>query len=291
MKTAFVSFKSPAKVNLGLRVMDRRPDGYHHIKTLMVKVSLYDHVAVRLSDKGITVACPDPRVPQDDKNLVYRAIEIFQKEYGGVEGLGVHIIKDIPIAAGLGGGSSNAAQVFKGLRLMIKPEVKMDDIRTLAVKIGADVPFFLFPGAAWGEGIGDDLDIYQGPLPGAFVLIQPGCQVSSRWAYGQWDELNSAGKVPAANEYPMMLPKSRFQDIYWKQVLSNDLEPAVTEQYPEVAEARRALEDAGAPAVGMSGSGPVVFGVFPDEESAGRVAGKVEENKDWSVTIVKPVEE
>ena len=291
MKTEFVSFIGPAKINLGLRILGKRPDGYHEIKSLMVKVSLYDHVAIRRGGDGISVACPNFGVPQNDKNFAYRAVEVFREEFGeDIDGLGIHIVKAIPVAAGLGGGSSDAAQVFKGLRLLFNQDIKMESLRNAAVRVGADVPFFLYPGAAWATGIGEQLECYDGTLPGAFILINPGVPVSSSWAYTRWDEVNAKRKNRLINEYPLNL-RVKFEEMDWKRVLDNDLEAVVREKHPEVAAARRVLEAAGAPGVGMSGSGPVVFGVFPSISSAEEAADQVQKDKNWQVMIVKPVQE
>jgi len=285
-----IKIHTPAKLNLGLRVLGRRPDDYHEILSLMLKVSLFDRITVDIGGKGLMVVCSDPGVPVGEDNLVYKAVRVFSREVKEVDGMEIEIEKRIPVAAGLGGGSSDAASILKVLKALFAPRLPEHKLREIAAQVGADVPFFLSPGAAWASGIGDELIPCRSRLPGSFVLVSPGVEISSAWAYSEWDR---AGEKPPGSELTGDYPDNMITGIEnedWPEVLRNDLEPAAAGKYPVIREAKAMLSEAGARGVGMSGSGPVVFGVFSNPGQAEKAGKKLEGIRDSQVFIVKTVD-
>ncbi|MCX5867180.1 MAG: 4-(cytidine 5'-diphospho)-2-C-methyl-D-erythritol kinase [Proteobacteria bacterium] len=308
MRKKIVKIEAPAKLNLGLRILGRRPDGYHEIRSLMIRISLRDEVSLREAGSGIRVTSGHPEIPGGEGNLAFRAARLFAEEFGPVPGLEIKIRKDIPVAAGLGGGSSDAAAVLEGLRRMFAPRLPVRKLREVSARIGADVPFFLFPGAARVAGIGERLSAYRGGLPPAFLLVNPGVKVSSQWAYSEWDRDfwdRSEGKGTGAeltdNDAGNMIkmdgrlrpPGARGwagQGINWDEILRNDLEPEVQKAFPSVREVRGRLLAAGALGAGMSGSGPTFFGVFASPAKAFQAARDLKKEPGWSVWAVKPID-
>ena len=174
---------SPAKVNLYLRVLRRREDGYHDILSLMQRISLCDEMTFTPRAGGIVIRCPDSSLPEDERNIVYRAAAAFFSRIAAPPGVEITIRKKIPIAAGLGGGSSNAATTLMTLNELSGCPLTREELLEMGAKLGADVPFFIFGNTAWASGIGDRF-IEAAPLPPLwFVLINPGFAVSTKWVY------------------------------------------------------------------------------------------------------------
>jgi 4-diphosphocytidyl-2-C-methyl-D-erythritol kinase len=170
---------SPAKINLFLQVIGKRPDGYHELFSLMCCVDLFDTVFLRFGLKNIQIESSHPQIPLDDTNLAHRAAAVFFKALNVNEGLKIFIDKSIPVAAGLGGGSSNAASVLKGLNEHYGHPFSRNQLRSMGLGLGADVPFFLFGKPALVSGIGEKLESYAGPLPFHVVVVYPGFKVST----------------------------------------------------------------------------------------------------------------
>jgi 4-diphosphocytidyl-2-C-methyl-D-erythritol kinase len=154
---AVITAGAPAKINLGLRVLGKRPDGYHNVQSLMVPVSLYDELRLELGSRGVTLSCPNSDLPTDAQNLVYRAAQLVLDQCQRDEGVRIELKKSIPVSAGLGGGSSDAATTLLAVNQLLGSPLAVPDLHPLAVKLGADVPFFLLGRWAMAEGIGDRL--------------------------------------------------------------------------------------------------------------------------------------
>lgn len=307
MSGKIIRIQAPAKLNLGLRILGRRPDGYHEIRSLMIRISLFDKIRLRETSAGIRVDCDHREVPGDEGNIAFRAARVFGEEFGLLRGLKIEIKKEIPVAAGLGGGSSDAAAVLLGLRRMFAAGLPVQDLRQVSARIGADVPFFLFPGAARVAGVGERLSLYRGGIPPAFLLVNPGVKVSSQWAYSEWDrdfreksERNGSGleltEDDAGNNIELgyrLRPRGvkdwSSDKINWEEILRNDLEAEVRKAYPVVRKVKARLLASGARGVGMSGSGPTFFGVFASPAEASRAGRELRKNTDWFVKAVKPV--
>jgi len=253
---------SPAKINLFLKVVEKRPDGYHEIITLLCPISLFDTVVLAFHQPATSVECPHPRVPDGERNLAYRAASLFFDALSIDDGVAVFIHKVIPVAAGLGGGSSNAAAVLLGLNHHYGSPLGGEELKEIAIKVGADVPFFLLRRAAIARGIGDRLETYEALPPRSVVMVCPPHEVLTAWVY---KNLNLA-----LTNCEKSFKYRYFQEDFSKvgDLLCNDLEHVTASKFPEIKTIERSLLDLGAEAALMSGSGPSVFGLFTDAELA-----------------------
>ena len=261
-----VSFLAPAKLNLSLQVFGKRPDGYHNIRSVMVPVSLYDEVTVEEAPAGICVECDAPGVPTDAANSCHKAAALFLAWAGAPAGVRIRIRKTIPAESGLGGGSSDAAAALKGLIALTGKHPPPDTLLAMALRVGADVPFFLPGGAALVEGIGERLTPLPWNVPFHAVIVRPAFGLSTREGYAR------LGREPGAP--PPRGPVPTFRTISEvAAIVRNDFEAVWNPARPEIGGIRRELASAGAAAAGLSGSGSAVFGLFTSEGAA-REAGR-----------------
>lgn len=255
---------TPAKINLCLSVIGKRPDGYHDVEMLMQAVGLYDIVTVRTTRDGLSVACGAPGVPEGERNIAWRAAQAMRERSGNGAGLAVEIRKNIPVAAGLGGGSSDAAAVLVACNKLLGLDLDREQLARIGAGLGMDVPFFLFAPTALARGRGELLTALAPPSPFWVLLANPGFETSTAWAY---KNLNFELTKRVDCNKISLLPVSKIAEM-----LHNDLESVTASAHPEIGEMERALTAAGALGVRMSGSGPTVFGVFADEGSCRRAA-------------------
>jgi len=252
----------PAKVNLHLSVLGRRSDGYHEILTLMQAVDLSDELLLEVKGEGIRVQCDHPELPAGEDNLAWKAARLYQEETGDRFGLEIRLVKRIPVAAGLGGGSSDAAGVLRGLNELRGNPIPRDRLALWASRLGADVPFFLQGRPALATGIGETLEPVGITPPLWYVLVFPGWPVSTRWVYENLDL--GLTTSPKKTNIPHFI--ERVEEI--AELLHNDLESVTARVHPWVSRAKARLREMGALGALMSGSGPTVFGVFRDEVAA-----------------------
>ena len=257
---------APAKINLSLRITGRRQDGYHTLISRMQKVSLYDELTLEKTATGVELFCPDGKSPEGRENLVFRAAELFLEHIAALGhsfGVRLTLNKRIPVAAGLGGGSSDAAATLAGLNALSRAGLTRHELAVLGLRLGADVPFFLGQApAALAQGIGEVLSPAEPIGDYTVVLVNPGFAVSTRWVYQHFD-LTSISRTDN-------LQNSR--DKVGGLVLVNDLEQVTLKRYPIIADMKKEILQRGATAALMSGSGPTVFGLFTDKEVAWRAA-------------------
>ncbi|WP_319547455.1 4-(cytidine 5'-diphospho)-2-C-methyl-D-erythritol kinase [Desulfogranum marinum] len=277
--SASIQIKAPAKINFFLKVTGKRADGYHTIASLMQKVTLYDHLELRLVDSsGIILHCPDNVLPADDTNLAYRAAQIFLQSAQArlstsVCGVDITLVKKIPIAAGLGGGSSDAAAVLLGLNSLFADLFSERELAGMGLQLGADVPFFVDRSAAcWAEGIGELLDPIASFKDLSIVLVNPGFSVSTKQVYENFI-LTSDRKSLIVADSRIELWRHAWQESVARQVfpyasLLNDLEQVTIRMHPELEGIKEDLVAHGALVAMMSGSGPTVFAVFEDRQRA-----------------------
>jgi 4-diphosphocytidyl-2-C-methyl-D-erythritol kinase len=247
----------PAKVNLYLRVVGRRPDGYHDLVTVMQPLTLADVLTVSLGGEGISLSCDRPELPLGEENLVWRAARRFQQETGFPQGVRLSLAKRIPVAAGLGGGSSDAAGTLLALNELAGKPLVDSRLHRLASLLGADVPFFLAREPAVGRGTGTRLSALA-LLPYWYLLVNPGVPLSTRWVYENLDLAALPGS-PAVEAWDPEHPET------WVQ---NDLGTVAVKRFPELGQLLAGLKDAGAWCQGVSGSGPTLFGLFHNREAA-----------------------
>jgi 4-diphosphocytidyl-2-C-methyl-D-erythritol kinase len=283
-----VTLYSFAKINPVLRVLRKRPDGYHDIETVFQTVDLYDTLTFSPQAGGTLLTCTDPAVPTDERNLVCKAVALIRERYGCSAGIRIDIDKRIPVAAGLAGGSGNAAVTLHALNRLWALGLSEETLRDLAARLGADVPFCLSGGTAVGRGRGERLEWIETGCPAHFVLVNPPLSVSSAWAY-QHVKIELTNGMPCINLDVSVWRSGDFGQ--WIRGLHNDLEAPVRAAFPVVDRVRQALLSGGASGAVMSGSGPTVFGVVPDRTVAERVAGRVRRRADarWRVFAVSPI--
>ncbi|HET6488126.1 MAG TPA: 4-(cytidine 5'-diphospho)-2-C-methyl-D-erythritol kinase [Syntrophales bacterium] len=268
--------QSPAKINLILKVLRRREDGYHDIASLMQKVSLSDEIQFTPRRQGIALTCPGSDLPTGEGNLVVRAARALFTEAGFAGGVEIALRKRIPTAAGLGGGSSNAATTLVILNDLFRFGFDRERLIRIGARLGADVPFFIYGSAAWAFGIGDLLEPAVIPAGMWFVLVNPGFEVPTKWVY---QSLN----LPLTNTaVKYSIPSfSGVRDL--AAALSNDLETVTVRQYPVLAELKGFLLRQGAIGSLMSGSGPTVFGLFDNEPDAIKAEGALRTSYAYAV--------
>jgi 4-diphosphocytidyl-2-C-methyl-D-erythritol kinase len=268
------SVRAPAKLNLGLRITGRRGDGYHQLDSLFVPIDLADELEVELAPAGcasvaLVLAGGGRDLPPGAENLATRAAREFLDAAELRVGVTLRLAKRIPVAAGLGGGSSDAAAALRGLAELCPGALAPAELAALALRLGADVPYFLDPRPARVRGIGEQVEPVA--LPGLWLLLaHPGVGLSTAEVYRAWDALGG----PAAPVARLRLPGADAGAVSAID-LGNDLEPAAVRLCPPIARLRAALQDLEPLGVGMSGSGPTLFGVFAsraDAEAAERRA-------------------
>ncbi|TFG93159.1 MAG: 4-(cytidine 5'-diphospho)-2-C-methyl-D-erythritol kinase [Syntrophobacterales bacterium] len=274
--------QSPAKVNLFLRILRKRADGYHDILSLMQRVSLCDEVSFVLRGEGRVVKCPGSALPEDRGNIVYRAAEEILAHVSGHTGVEITIHKKIPVAAGLGGGSSNAATTLVTLNEMMGTPCSTQDLMHMGARLGADVPFFVFGRTSLASGIGDHLKPVKGIPLIWFVLVNPGFEVSTGDIY---ERLRlGLTKEPIKYRMPRFLTVSHIA-----RGLYNDLEKVSLRLYPILSEIKELLMAHGAEGSLMSGSGPTVFGIFRNEDDAKKAERQLQKTQVGSVFVAHSI--
>ena len=259
-----------AKINLGLDIIGKRDDGYHEVRMIMQTIQMYDVLEIQKKETpGITLTTNLPYIPTDEGNLVYKAAKLLMDEFHVEEGLSINLEKSIPVAAGMAGGSSDAAAAFVGVNKIFNLGLSEQQLMERAVKVGADVPYCIMRGTALAEGIGEKLTRLPG-VPHMYVLIgKPAVNVSTKVAYGN---LN----LPAITEHPDidgMVQDIQNGDLYSMiPKMGNVFEPGIIGKYPVIQKIKDSMEANGALKAMMSGSGPTVFGIFDDKEKMQKAA-------------------
>jgi len=277
-----LTLSAPAKVNYRLDVIRRRPDGYHDLRMVMQRVNLCDTIAITLTETAdISVTCGEKGVPDGPGNIAWKAARTMLDHAGHGPGAIIDITKNIPVAAGLGGGSSDAATVLLGMNELLGLALSEQRLMEIGVTLGADVPFFIFRKTALAEGIGEELTPMPA-MPAAWVLLaNPGVHVSTAWVYRSLQLTNRAGLDKLPELY------RSIEDIC--SILSNDLETVTIPAFPVIAEIKETMLREGAAGAMMSGSGPTVFGLFRDRESADRACAALKNNADWFTAVVETI--
>ena len=265
-----VSLPSFAKINLDLRVLGTRADGYHDLKTIFQSLALFDNVTVTARRGALAITCDEPDIPTDHRNLVWKAASLLHRMTTGKQSaprdIAIDLRKRVPAEAGLGGGSSNAAMTLLALNKLWKLDLDLATLTRIGARLGADVPYFLVGGTALGLGRGDDIYPLADMPSIHVVLLRPGFGVSTADAY-KWhnEETRRVSKEPPRRAIPIGWPA-------WAATLRNDLEVPVVRHHPAIGRIRQSLLDAGAAFAAMSGSGSAVFGLFERGDAARRTA-------------------
>ncbi len=253
--------KSYAKINLALDVGAKRPDGFHEIQTIFYQISLADQLEFKLAAAGsLRLEILEGSAPSGSDNIIFKTADRFLPPDTGLE---IRLRKRIPMQAGLGGGSSNAAATLVALQTMFKQN---DDMASSALSLGSDVPYFLKGGIARGDGRGELLTPIASNLMLHLLLVKPAIGVPTAWAYAEIDREQSCGKRNFTHNVQTALEAGNRQDVL--KSLGNDFESAVLRRFPEIGRLKTRLEQVGAEAALLTGSGSVVFGVFPSMHDA-----------------------
>ena len=263
-----LNLKALAKINIGLDVLRRREDGYHEVKMIMQTIHLFDRLHIqKTKEPGIAISSNLYYLPVNENNLIYKSAKLLMDEFGIQEGVKVNLEKHIPVAAGMAGGSTDAAATLYGLNKMFDLELSMEQLKERGVQIGADVPYCLMRGTALAEGIGEKLTALP-PMPKCPVLVaKPGVSVSTKFVYENL-RLNEDITHPDIDRLIEDIRSRNLKQTAWD--MGNILEPVTVEHYPEIAKLKRIMVESGALNALMSGSGPTVFGLFEDEKTAKR---------------------
>jgi len=256
--------KAYAKVNLGLRILNKREDGYHNIETTLTTINLADYINLKEMASGIVIEAEGLNVPTEE-NLCYRAALIFKKKYGIEKGVQIQLTKNIPVGGGLGGGSSDAACVLKGMRSLFNLNIPDEELMTLGNELGSDIPFFIKGGAAYARGRGDELKFFKLPRC-SLVIYYPGYPISTKWAYEEYDKVILT--LPA--EMDIIRADKKKKKIRKGFTLENDFEKVVFKNHPDLLDVKINLLAIGAFMVSLSGSGSCLFAVV-DENSKKKV--------------------
>src|SRR5215475_8032780 len=264
MKLTLPSF---AKINWTLEILGKRPDGYHEVRTLLQTISAADKLTFEPAERGIAIHCDHSDVPRDETNLVHRAAKLFGDFTGVKKGVRIRIDKRLPVAAGLGGGSSNAAVTLLALQKLWNVQLESRDLFGLAAKLGADAPFFLIGGTCLGVGRGDEVYPLADINEEFLLLVNAGIAVPTRDVYADLPpELTKPGgviKMPLSFEAAYAAIARPSDHV----PLINDLEKSVLARHPSLVEIKRWLKQVGARGVLMSGSGSTIFAIFDSDKA------------------------
>ena len=268
-----LELKALAKINLGLDVLGRRENGYHDVRMVMQTIYLYDKVTLNKTEEpGIQLKTNLSYLPVDDKNIAYKAAKMLMEEFNIEDGIEIILDKHIPVAAGLAGGSSNAAAVLVGMNRLFQLGLSQQELMDRGVKLGADVPYCVMRGTVLAEGIGEILTPLT-PMPKCFVLVaKPGISVSTKTVYEKLDakEIEDHPDIDGIIEG---LDEGDLNKV--AASMGNVLERVTIEDYPIIDEIKNVMKEEGALNAMMSGSGPTVFGIFDDKSMAKQAEQKI----------------
>lgn len=266
--------KAYAKINLGLDVVRRLENGYHQVKMVMQSLNLWDMLTLERTDAGIAITTNVQGLPTDRRNLIYKAASLMFETYGIHSGIRVHLRKEIPMAAGMAGGSADAAAVMKGINELFRLNLPVSRLMEDGVAIGADVPYCILGGTALAEGIGEQLTPLP-PMPDCHILVaKPRAEVSTKYVY---EHLDARGitRHPDIDGMVLAIRQGSLEGIARR--MENVLETVTVPAHPVIAEIKKRMLESGAANSLMSGSGPTVFGIFSDEGKARAAYARLEE--------------
>lgn len=261
-----IKLRAYAKINLGLDVVRRREDGYHEVRMIMQTISLHDRLSIRAcKEDGISIKTNLSYLPTNENNLVYKAALLLKEEFGIEQGLSIHLDKHIPVAAGMAGGSTDAAAALVGLNQLFQLGLTKEELMKRGVRLGADIPYCILGGTALSEGIGEVLTPLP-KLPECFVLIaKPPMHVSTKFVYENL-KLDTLPSHPDIDGMAEAIQKGQLAGVISR--MENVLESVTIPEYPVIGQLKDIMKNAGAKNALMSGSGPTVFGIFTEEAAA-----------------------
>ncbi|MCR5176987.1 MAG: 4-(cytidine 5'-diphospho)-2-C-methyl-D-erythritol kinase [Anaerovibrio sp.] len=267
-----ISIEANAKINLTLDILGKRNDGYHEVSMVMQEISLHDTLKLEVAEEGICLEISDPQLPADNSNLCYKAAELIMSECGLSSGVKIKLEKRIPMAAGLAGGSADAAAVLRGMNQLFSLDLDEGELCRLGAKLGSDIPFCIMGGTMLATGRGEVLQRLPAVPELDIVLAKPKVGVSTAWAYKTYD----AGYEGPHPDNKAMIQAIQSGDVlYISKLLCNVLESVTINEHAIINEYKAVMKENGALAAMMSGSGPTVFGIAPDEKAAWHIADAI----------------
>ncbi len=279
-----VTIEANAKINLTLDILGKRPDGYHEVAMVMQTVGLHDTVTLEKRAQGISLNINVPWLKADEKNLAWRAAALVQEEYGLTGGVHIELVKRIPIAAGLAGGSADAAAVLKGMSELYGLNLSAKKLCELGARLGSDIPFCLLGGTMLATGRGEVLKRLPDMPETWVVLVKPRISVSTAWAYQNYDELG-AERHPDNEAIQKEIARGSRKGV--AKLLCNVLESVTINKYDVIERYKQMMLDKGAMASMMSGSGPTVFALAQNREQAEEIAGFMRREKNADVFVTR----
>lgn len=266
--------KAYAKINLGLDVIGRLENGYHEVRMIMQTVGIYDVLTFQKIPQGIVVTTDNGELTTDDNNLIYKAARLMREKYELTQGVSIHLEKNIPIAAGMAGGSTDAAATFWGINELFELGASEEELRQLGVKVGADVPYCIMGGTALAEGIGEKLTRLPAP-PDCYLLVaKPEINVSTKYVYEHLDA-EGVERHPDIDGMIRAIEGGSIEGVVNR--LGNVLEIVTVKKHTIIEDIKQCMLDDGAMGSLMSGSGPTVFGIFATKEDAQKAGSTIAE--------------
>jgi len=268
--------KAYGKINLGLDVIGKLPDGYHEVKMVMQTVGIYDELTFEKTESGIEITTDSAELPTDESNLIYKAAKLMKEKYHIREGIRIHLQKNIPIAAGMAGGSTDAAAAMKGINRLFGLDISLLELMEMGVGIGADVPYCVIGGTALAEGIGEKLTPLE-MAPECYVLVaKPDINVSTKYVYEHLD-MEGVKEHPDIDGMVEAISVGSLQGILDR--MGNVLETVTIPAYPVIHDLKQRMKELGAVNSLMSGSGPTVFGIFLEKRAAQMALDQLEQEQ------------
>ena len=259
---SYLKLITGAKINIGLRIVSQRKDGYHNISTVFQELKYGDELRIRKLDRECQFSSNSDWLKNDYTNLCVQTWMKMKKLFSSIKGVDIKLKKQIPTGAGLGGGSSNAAGIIKGLNIIYKLDLTETQMKSIALSLGSDVSFFIKGGTQHGEGTGEKLSILPHPASGTVLLVTPDVHIDTSWAYSMIK--NKLDYVDKSPNFASLLQENLFP----VEIFKNDFEKIVFPAYPKIGEIKAALIDLGAVYASLSGSGSTVYGIFKNESIA-----------------------
>lgn len=260
-----IALKAYAKINIGLDITGKRDDGYHSLKTIYQTVDVFDNLVIKKITEGVIIKTNRPYVPTDERNIAYKAAADIISGYGLTGGVRIDIGKNIPVGAGMAGGSADAAAVIEGMDRLYELHMSQSEKDGIAVRLGADVPFCLRRGTYLAEGIGERLSRINDFPDVSILILVPDFFISTKWAYSVIDDIANC-EHPAIDDLVEAIDNGNFEGIV--KNMGNSFEKAVSIKHPRIMEVKKMIEDLGAAKAMMSGSGSSIFGIFTEHDKA-----------------------
>ncbi|MFP4660619.1 MAG: 4-(cytidine 5'-diphospho)-2-C-methyl-D-erythritol kinase [Halanaerobiales bacterium] len=275
---------APAKINLALDILGVRSDGYHEVEMIMQSISLHDNIIIKKKEEGIKLATSNLDLPEDENNIAYKAARLIIDKAELTEGVDIYIEKNIPVAGGLAGGSTDAAAVLNGINMLYNLDLSEDELKKLASKLGSDVPFCIRGGTALAYGRGEMIRQLPDIEKQYLVLVNPGISISTAWAYSEYDKGIQRLKIPGVPVDKLTSKLTTDKKINWAEGWFNVLEEVAESFYPEIIDIKELLNEMGAIFTLMSGSGSTVFAVVNNLETAGNIRENWPRSDDYITT-------